>query len=62
MRWGKGGMVGVRKAIWQHERAISQAEVILSKEHGIRHKEGEHAICPKCQTFNQAHRGESQTK
>lgn len=46
--WGRGGMVGVRKAIWRHDQTIRQAETILAEEHGTRHKEGEHELCPKC--------------
>ena len=48
MSWGRGGMVGVRKAIWQHEQTMKQAEVILAAECGTRHKLGEHELCPKC--------------
>jgi hypothetical protein len=51
MSWGKGGLVGVRKAIWRHEQTIKRAEVILAEEHGTRHKEGEHELCPKCRDF-----------
>ena len=48
MNWGKGGMVGVNKAIHRHEQAMRQAEAILSQEHGLRHKPGKHGLCPKC--------------
>jgi hypothetical protein len=48
MSWGRGGMVGVRKAIWQHDQTIKRAEAILSDECGKRHVIGEHNLCPKC--------------
>ncbi|MEN6533342.1 MAG: hypothetical protein ABFD89_06745 [Bryobacteraceae bacterium] len=51
-RWGRGGMVGVGKAVWKHEQTIRQAEAILSQEHGTRHQPGEHELCPKCREFN----------
>ena len=53
MSWGRGGMVGVRKAIWRHEQTIRQAETILAEEHGTRHKEGEHELCPKCRELKE---------
>lgn len=46
-------MVGVRKAIWRHEQTIRQAETILAEEHGTRHKEGEHELCPKCRELKE---------
>lgn len=50
-RWGRGGLVGVRKAIYEHERLQKQAAVILEREHGVGHRPGERAdLCPKCQT------------
>lgn len=48
MSWGKRGFVGIRKAIWQHEQTLREAERILKQEHGIRHKPGEHSLCPLC--------------
>ncbi len=53
MSWGRGGMVGVRKAIWRHEQTIRHAETILAEEHGTRHKDGEHELCPKCREFKE---------
>lgn len=53
MSWGRGGMVGVRKAIHRHEQTIRQAETILAEEHGTRHKEGEHELCPKCREYKE---------
>lgn len=49
MSWGKGGMTGVGKAIWQHERAQILAAAILEKECGDKHVTGSHSLCPKCQ-------------
>lgn len=50
MSWGRGWEVGVRKAIWQHDRARAQAAEILAAEHGTQHKAGERPdLCPKCQ-------------
>lgn len=49
MSWGRGGMVGVRKSIWRHEQTMKIAQDILTKEHGIKHKDGEHELCPICQ-------------
>lgn len=49
MSWGRGGMVGVRAAIWRHEQAQQQAIAILRQEHGIRHKPGERLLCPLCE-------------
>lgn len=51
MSWGRGGMVGVRKAIWKHEKTLQQAASILQAECGNRHKLGEHELCPKCRDF-----------
>jgi hypothetical protein len=49
MSWGKGGMVGVRKAIWQHEQVQRQAAEILAIECGTRHETGTRPdLCPKC--------------
>jgi hypothetical protein len=48
VKWGKGWEVGVHKAINAHERAIRQAEQILINECGLRHKQGEHSLCPIC--------------
>ena len=49
-RWGRGWEVGVRKAIWQHEKAREQAALILADEHGTRHEPGTRTdLCPKCQ-------------
>lgn len=50
--WGKGGFVGIRKALWRHEQAMKRAEVILREEHGTRHKPGEHKLCPLCRQHN----------
>lgn len=50
--WGKGGFVAIRKAIWQHEKTLGIAERILIKEHGTRHKPGEHGLCPLCRQQN----------
>ena len=51
MSWGRGGMVGVRKAIWEHERVQKMAAEILATECGTRHETGTRAdLCPKCQT------------
>lgn len=52
MSWGKGGMVGVRKAIWKHDQMLKQAAFILLTECGQQHKLGEHELCPKCQEHN----------
>ena len=50
MSWGRGGQVGVNKAIYAHERALRQAAVILELECGLRHKLGERVdLCPRCQ-------------
>lgn len=49
MSWGRGGMVGVRKAICRHEQMLKQAAAILAEECGTKHKPGEHELCPKCQ-------------
>lgn len=54
MSWGRGGMVGVSKAIYQHEQTIRLAETILAEEHGTRHKPGEHELCPKCRELKEA--------
>ena len=48
MSWGRGAMVGVRKAIWKHEQTLRNAEIILMQECGKRHQVGEHELCPKC--------------
>lgn len=48
MSWGRGGMVGVRKAIWKNEQTLRNAEIILMQECGSRHQVGEHSLCPKC--------------
>ena len=53
MSWGRGGMVGVRKAIWRHEQTLKQAAVILAEECGTRHKLGEHELCPKCREYKE---------
>ena len=49
MKWGRGWEVGVRKAIWQQERARDIAAEILAHEHGTKHQPGAHRLCPKCQ-------------
>ncbi|MDP3937094.1 MAG: hypothetical protein Q8R92_03055 [Deltaproteobacteria bacterium] len=47
--WGRGGMVGVRKAIYTHERTLRLASVILADEHGDKHAPGTRRdLCPKC--------------
>lgn len=43
----------MRKSIWKHEQTIRQAETILAEEHGTRHKEGEHELCPKCRELKE---------
>lgn len=53
-RWGKGGFVGINRAIARHEAVIKQAEKILIEEHGKRHADGEHELCPLCQETIQA--------
>lgn len=52
MSWGRGGMVGVRKAFYQHAQTIRRAEVILAQEHGIWHESGARSLCPKCREYN----------
>ena len=48
--WGTGGMVGVRRAIYQHERVQEQAARILEAECGTVHETGTRRdLCPKCQ-------------
>ena len=48
--WGRGGMVGVHKALWQHGQALARAAVILQEEHGKRHDPGTRCdLCPTCQ-------------
>lgn len=52
-------MVGVRKAIWAHERTLKQAAVILAEECGTVHKTGERTdLCPKCQEHEAARKRE----
>lgn len=54
MSWGRGWEVGLRKAIWEQERARQQAAEILAAEHGTAHVAGSRPdLCPKCQTFRQ---------
>jgi len=54
MRWGRGGMVGVRKAIYAHEKAQEQAAAILVRECGVDHRTGDRAdLCPMCQAHIQ---------
>lgn len=61
-RWGRGGMVGVHKAIWQNEQTNKHAARILADECDTSrtveikgekvtfgHKLGERSdLCPKC--------------
>lgn len=48
--WGRGGMVGVQKLIWQHGQDQARAAVILQEEHGKRHEPGTRCdLCPTCQ-------------
>lgn len=55
--WGKGGLVGVRKAIWEHERTQLRAAAILATECGTRHETGTRTdLCPKCQRHEQEKR------
>lgn len=55
MSWGKGGMVGVGKAIWQHQKVQEQAARILKAECGTRHQTGTRKdLCPKCQSNESA--------
>lgn len=54
--WGRGGTVGVRKAIWKHEQTLRQAAAILATECGTRHKTGEHELCPKCEEWRRSKR------
>jgi hypothetical protein len=50
MGWGKGGLVGVRRAVWEHDKSTEQAARILADEHGVRHEPGSRKdLCPKCQ-------------
>lgn len=50
MSWGNGGMVGVRKAIYEHERMQERAAAILAVECGTRHETGSRTdLCPGCQ-------------
>lgn len=43
----------MQAALRAHERTLALAAVILCEEHGIRHRPGEHELCPKCQEMNQ---------
>lgn len=50
MSWGRGWEVGVRKAMWEQERARQIAAEILAQEHGTQHEAGSRPdLCPKCQ-------------
>ena len=52
MSWGRGWEVGVRKAIWKHEKARALAAEILQTECGIRHDTGSRRdLCPNCQAL-----------
>lgn len=60
MSWGKGWEVGVRKAIWQHDKAQQRAAEILATECGKpassgtvgAHETGTRTdLCPKCQAY-----------
>lgn len=45
-------MVGVRKAVYQHERTLLVAAAILSAEHGIDHEPGTRRdLCPRCKAI-----------
>ena len=49
-RWGRGGMVGVGKAISAHERTLRRAADILADEHVVKHAPGSRLdLCPLCQ-------------
>ena len=53
MSWGKGWEVGIRKAIWQQERAREVAAEILRVEHGKQHVAGSRPdLCPLCAPNN----------
>jgi len=53
MNWGRGWEVGVRKAIYDHERARQRAAGILADEHGTHHEPGTRIdLCPKCQEMH----------
>lgn len=52
--WGKGWEVGVRKAIYQHEKTERLAAEILETECGKRHETGTHSLCPRCQQAREA--------
>lgn len=56
MSWGRGWEVGVRKAIYEHERAREIAAEILASEHGVKHQSGERKdLCPVCQFTGAPH-------
>ena len=46
--WGKGGFVGINKAVDRHRKTVRLAELILEREHGRMHKPGTHELCPLC--------------
>lgn len=51
MNWGRGWEVGVRKAMYQQDRAREIAAEILATEHGVKHEPGTRPdLCPKCQS------------
>lgn len=52
--WGRGGMVGVGKAIDEHDRTEGAARLILEKEHGTPegHDPGTRPdLCGLCEEF-----------
>jgi hypothetical protein len=52
MSWGRGWEVGVRKAIWEHERTLGIAAEILAAEHGVKHEAGARRdLCPICRSM-----------
>lgn len=48
-RWGRGGMVGVGKAIWEHEQTEKIAAAIIRAECGIKHEHGSDAEKDRCE-------------
>jgi hypothetical protein len=58
--WGRGWEVGVRKALWAHEKAMQQAAEILAQEHGTAHIAGSRTdLCWKCQAEAKSKSGTS---